>query len=85
MKTYWDFEKAGGLPSYLGHEYPTKFIDLNGDDCVVRVDIINGSLLLFDKPGKNGVSFAIKLLPLDIGLRHSIYDMVELHSKDWGK
>jgi len=84
MQTYWDFEKAGGLPSYLGYKYPTAFIKLNGEDCLIRVDIVNGALLLFDKPGENGVNFAVKPLPLDIGLRQSIYDMVELFSADWG-
>ncbi len=85
MRTYWDFEKAGGLPSYLGHEYPTEFIAKNGEDCVVRVDIVNGGLLLFNNPGPYGMSFAAKVLPLDIGLRQSIHAMVEFHSEDWGK
>ena len=84
METYWDNEKAGGLPSFLGHIYPTEFICRNGDDCVVRVDIINGGLLLFDKPGEGGVAFAAKILPLDESLRKSVFDMVELHAEDWG-
>ena len=84
MRTYWDFEKAGGLPSYLGHEYPTEFIKLNGEDCVVRVDITESMILLFDKQGTDGVSFAAQSFRIDNGLRQSVYDMVEIHADNWG-
>ncbi len=90
MKTYWDTDKAGGLPSYLGNNHPTKFIQLNGDDCVVRMDIGNGGLTLFDKPGPDGVAFASRLVKMeDVFKLHElailVFDMVELHSEDWGK
>ncbi len=83
MQTYWDFDKVGGLPTYLGHEYPAEFIAGNGEDGVVRADIYNGALILFDGPLR-GTPFAAQALPLDEGLRKIVKDMVELHADDWG-
>ena len=84
MQTYWDTEKSGGLPGYLGHNYPEEFIIANGDDCVVRVDIARGCISLFDKPGPDGMAFAAQAFPWDKALRPAIHDMIELHADDWG-
>ena len=84
METYWDTDKAGGLPGYLGPTYPFVHTAAYGIENVVRVDFVNGGLLLFDKPGLGGVAFAATILPLDVGLRLAIHNMIELHSDDWG-
>lgn len=84
MNTYWNTDKAGGLPGYLGHRYPRRHIAQFGDECVVKMSIVNGAILLYDRPGPGGKPFASRILPVDEPLRKVVYDMVELHAENWG-
>ena len=77
MQTYWDIDSVNDLPSYLGHVYPRSFVVNYGDESVVRLDMVNGKLLLFDKPGLMGKISASQSLNLNKELRQTILYMLD--------
>ena len=77
--TYWNCDKAGGLPGFLSTAYPTIHAVEFGDESIVRVDVIGLALVLYDSPNQGGVPIAAKPLPFDTPLRQAVHDMVELH------